>query len=248
MKWYKALLLFSLIICSLPSHGAEQHVPEKDSIITMAWDEAKVDLRLPTVEEIDRYRQDPEYKYDFVKEPESWWSRLLRWILSKISLSEGSWSVLGWTLIAIAAIALIFLILKILGVPVKGLFIFSRSTKVTNLSFSAAQMNIDDQHLEKKLHAFIDAEAYREATRILFILLLKQLNTMKLIKWSTWKTDREYYYELQDQQLKSTFLQLIRNYEYIWFGQFSLGKEQFQTVQLQFEDFTNHLVKQNSRH
>lgn len=230
----------------MPSHGEARRVPETDSM--MVWDQSKVDLRLPAIEAIDRYRQDPEYKYDLVKEPESWWKRLLRWIFSKIALGEGSWSVLGWTLIAIAAIALIFLILKILGVPVKGLFIFSRSTHVTDLSFSAAQVNIDDQHLEKKLHAFIDAEAYREATRILFILLLKQLHTMKLIQWSTWKTDREYYYELQDQELKSTFLQLIRNYEFIWFGQFSLEKEQFHTVQLQFEAFTNRLVQQNSRH
>jgi len=245
MKWFKTLLVFTFIICSVPSHGEEQYAAKADSL--MVWDQSKVDLRLPAAENISAYRQDPDYQYDLVQEPQSWMRRLLRWLLSHISLTEGSWSVMGWMLIAIAAIALIFLILKLLGVPIKGLFIFSKSTNVTDLSFSAAQVHIDDQNLEKKLHTFVDAEAYREATRILFIILLKQLNTMKLIKWNTWKTDREYYYELTDQELKSTFLQLIRNYEFIWFGQFSLGKEQFKTVQLQFEAFTNHLVQQNSR-
>lgn len=245
MRRYKLLVLFILFVLALPSFGQEEAVQETEGV--MAWDQSRVELRMPSDETIAAYQQHPDYEYDRAQLPDPWWVRLLRWLRSHISIGEGGWSVLGWTLILVASVALIFLILKILGVPVKGLFIFSRSTSVTNLSFNAANIDIDDQNLDKKLRTFIDAEAYREATRILFILLLKQLNARKLIKWSAWKTDREYYYELQNEEMKASFLQLIRHYEYIWFGQFNLGKDQFNDVRLQFETFTNQLNQPNSK-
>ncbi len=216
----------------------EEYAPA-DSI--EAWDNSVVDYRQASADTIAYFKQLPEYDYNEVKKTESLLDKFLKWLALLLFTSSGaSWT--GWILVVLAVFALLAIVIRLFGIPIKGLFVFSRSTKVTELNFSTGSGDLESENLDKLLQSFIEGQAYREATRILFLMTLRQLNRNHLIKWSIWKTDREYYYELKDEQLKAEFIEAVRQYEYIWYGKFTPEKEYFERVNLQFAQLTKSIA------
>ncbi|GEM_PF-1730221 len=238
-------ILFSVFLLAGFSALASPIELVKDSVAVEAWDNSIVDYRCATVDTMDYFRGLPEYKYDLVKEPESLFMGILRWIASYLTVSDEGLSVLGWSLIILAALALLALVIRIARIPIKGLFVFSRSTEVAELKFGAENNNIDEMRLEKMLCSFIDNKAYREATRVLFLQTLRILNKQGLIRWNAFKTDREYYYELNSDAIRDEFLQLTMKYEFIWYGKFEIDHDDFVMVKENFDGFNASLTHKN---
>ncbi len=234
MRIAKYLIAFILLSIGLNSFARQ------DSITSMvpvdAWDNSTVDYRCPTQDTITHYKAQPEYQYTVNTDVLSWWQKLVKWFLSLFRIDNGSLSLIGWIILLLGVAAVVFIIVKLLGIPIKGLFIFSKSTKVAQLNFGLDNADIENDELEKMLKVFINNQAYREATRILFLLSLRQLHRNKHIKWNAYKTDREYYYEVEAPKIKSTFLNLIRQYEFIWFGKFDINEQEFTAVRNEFDE------------
>ena len=206
-----------------------------------AWDNSKVDYRHPDVETIEHYKAQPEYRYHVNTEVFSWWKKFWNKVFSYFRFENGTLNVFGWIITAVAVLAVLFVIIKLAGISIKGLFVFSKSTKVTQLKFGKAKVEIERQKLDKLLETYIDNQAFREATRVLFLLTLRLLNRKELIEWNAFKTDREYYYELKEKKLKAQFLNIIRQYEFIWFGKFDISETAFASVKSDFDRFLNEL-------
>ncbi|MBK3517431.1 DUF4129 domain-containing protein [Carboxylicivirga marina] len=238
MKIIRLLSIVTILLLAF-NVQADGAMLASDSI--QAWDNSVVNYRCPSVDTVNYYRALPEYKYDLVKEPESILSKVLRWVSSFFTVSGEGITVLGWLLIIAAVLALLALIIKIAGIPIKGLFVFSKSTKVTQLNFGKSKANIEDQKLDNMLEVFINNQAYREATRIIFLQILRTLNRKGLIQWNAFKTDRDYFFELDDKSIKQEFLQIIRQYEYVWYGKFEISAADFEFLKANFAHFTNHL-------
>nr|WP_321450138.1 hypothetical protein [uncultured Carboxylicivirga sp.] len=231
------------IFCSIHANAQKVSIASDSNI--ESWDNSVVNYRHPSTDTIAYYKQHPDYNYNETEKAESLLNRFLRWI-AQFLMVDGHASWIGWAFLALAIFALLAIIIRLFGIPIKGLFVFSRSTKVTELSFTSGVNDIESENLEKILADFINAGAYREATRILFLISLRQLNRNKLIKWNIWKTDREYYYELKDEKLKAEFLSVIRSYEYIWYGKFTPEKERFEEVNEQFNHLTSTIKSVNN--
>ncbi len=218
---------------------------QEDSTATIvpveAWDNSIVDYRCPTQDTINYFKAQPEYQYSTNPDAISWWKKLLKWFLSLFRLGDGTLSLIGWIILLLGIAAVVFIIVKLLGIPIKGLFIFSKSTKVTQLNFGLNNADIESENLEQLLKVFINNQAYREATRVLFLLSLRSLHRNNHIKWNLYKTDRDYYYEVEKPQIKSSFLALIRHYEFIWFGKFDISEQEFSIVKDEFEQFIDQL-------
>ncbi|MCG8580346.1 MAG: DUF4129 domain-containing protein [Bacteroidales bacterium] len=238
MKLFRLIIIVCTLLFS-PAVKAEEVIAVPDSI--EAWDNSFVDYRTPTTDTIAYYRALPEYQYDLAKEPESVFSKIMRWLASYITVSGEGATVLGWFLIIAAVIALLLLIIKLAGIPVKGLFVFSRSTKVSQLNFGQQNTNIEEQKLDKMLTVFINNKAYREATRVMFLQTLRSLNRKGFIQWNAFKTDRDYYYELKEDHLKQGFLNIIRHYEFVWYGKFEISEADFEQLKNGFNQFTDEL-------
>lgn len=232
-----------LCVCFHIKVGADTITP---SDTVEAWDNSIVNYRQPTNDTISYYRQLEDYNYNSEAETESLLQKLLKWLLSKL-VTGGYITWIGWILLTLAVIALLALIIRIFGIPIKGLFVFSRSTKVTELTFSPGDNNIESENLEKLLQTFIQNEALREATRVLFLLALRQLHRAEIIRWNAGKTDREYYYEIEDAVLKAKFLDVMRQYEYIWYGKYNPQQEHFHQLNNLFDQLAIHIdaVKNN---
>ena len=226
------LLFFFLLFLISGIEGKTQ-----DSIKAEPWDRSKVDYRPASVEKMEAYKIMPEYIYDRFEKPESWWDKFKRWFWSQVVVSNLSNKIILYVLIGIAVLILLFVILKLIGIEISGLFIFTKNNKVTNLNFKQGEDDIYNDNLEKTLSIAIKNKAYREAVRILYLLNLKHLDSAAFIDWKPWKTNKDYYYELTSKEYQSLFKKLVIQYEYIWYGQFNIEENGFVKIQSCFDEF-----------
>lgn len=235
VKYLIALILLNFGVHSFAQQDSTQHHVE-------AWDNSIVNYRCPSADTIAYYKSLDEYNYATNTELLNWWQKFIKWILSFFRMGDGTLSFVGWLILLLGIAAIVFIIIRLLGVPIKGLFVFSKSTKVTQLNFALNNMDIESDELEKMLRVYTQNKAYREATRVLFLLSLRALHRGKHIRWNVYKTDRDYYYEVDNSELKEIFLSVIRKYEYVWFGKFEVSEPEFKLINNEYQQFINQIM------
>ena len=83
---------------------------------------------------------------------------------------------------------------------------------------------------------------YNLAIRYLFLQLLKSLSERKLIFFAPGKTNRLYVGELKGQRYQAEFAVLTRNYEYVWYGKFSINHDRYQALKNEFIQFSKNIA------
>jgi hypothetical protein len=73
--------------------------------------------------------------------------------------------------------------------------------------------------------------------RYYFLAFLKTLSQQKQIVFHPEKSNREYYYEIQEKGSKDAFQTLSRVYDYCWYGDFDINEEQFQKAESIFKSY-----------
>lgn len=73
---------------------------------------------------------------------------------------------------------------------------------------------------ENQLQKALDSGDQRLAIRYSYMLVLQMLQHRNLISYRQDKTNIEYYRELADGETKNTFRQMMRQYEYTWYGNY----------------------------
>ena len=135
---------------------------------------------------------------------------------------------------ALGVAAIVFLILKLAGVdPFKAI----RSKSASALPYSEYTDNIHDINMDDELEKAITVRNYRLAVRLLYLKSLKQLNDAGLIHWEPNKTNTDYSNELQNFEQRLAFNLLTRQFEYIWYGEFSIDADVFGRISDLFKDF-----------
>ena len=113
--------------------------------------------------------------------------------------------------------------------------------QMTSSSSNAAEIAEDENELrqtdyDKLINQSCKAADYRLAVRYLFLKTLQQLNYKNLVIFAPEKTNSRYVQELP-QQWRNDFSKLIIHYEYVWYGNFAVSKEQYETVQQRYSAF-----------
>ncbi len=114
--------------------------------------------------------------------------------------------------------------------------IFRNSKQYENLindETNTAEEPTDISSLEKA----IKQGQYRRATRILFLLTLRHLQSNGYIHPAPHKTNYQYHREISDIHLQQEFGNLLLYYEYIWFGHFEPTPAQFAIIHKQYQAF-----------
>ncbi len=97
--------------------------------------------------------------------------------------------------------------------------------------------NFDESDFEALLKEAIKNQNYRLAIRYYYLTLLKKLNHKKLIEYHKDKTNSDYLFEIEDQKIRSEFSYLSYVYTYIWYGEFQINREKFQSIQVKYQSF-----------
>jgi len=101
-----------------------------------------------------------------------------------------------------------------------------------------AEGNIFDIDFEKRINKALDGQDYRLATRLLFLRLLRSMAEKNIIKYGIDKTNLDYLFELGSTKYYRDFSAASRNYEYVWYGNFSMQQSQFVQVRQLLEELT----------
>ncbi|MEO6731068.1 MAG: hypothetical protein ABIN01_07610 [Ferruginibacter sp.] len=80
---------------------------------------------------------------------------------------------------------------------------------------------------------------YRMAVRYHYLQSLQKLSLKGAIKLTADKTNYEYLNELSGKSYKKAFASLTLHYEYVWYGEFQIDKDLYNTIQNKFRQFNS---------
>lgn len=213
---------FSGAVCSAQSVADKPVIP---------WDESSVvEVRQPPEQELNTFRQNPDYFYDRDDREPNFWDRLLAFLYRYLFQSIGEVSAVKYFLSALVVLVFVFIIVRLLRIPVTGFFSLSSKVQGSDLTLVNDESRREDE-LEKMLMLYKSNGAYREAIRVLYLICLKKLDKGGLIRMRENKTNREYLYELNGDADRHFFRHIARIYEYVWYGHFEPDAEAFNRIE-----------------
>lgn len=234
----KHLLLFLLFSFFLVPDFHLQAQSKSDSVLVEeneVWDAGVVNYRNPPYEQIEQWKSMPRYHYDRNESPgilSYLFSRVFQWLGS--FMGERPW--FFYIILILGGLLVFYLLLRILDVPVSGLFVLSRHQTDSPLSFGDEAHEYPTAKLQDMLSMFRANHAWREAVRVMFLLYLRELQTKGEITIRPFKTNLEYYREISDAQDKQMFRKRKRLFDVVWYGHVDLNAEQFAQVENVFDN------------
>lgn len=199
-------------------------------------DTSRLSVRSFDEQKIKEYSRESAFKYDETP-AESWWDRFWKWfweVINGILTNKYSGSFLKYLVMAAVVALVIFLAIKLLGLDFK--MIMGKS-KAIAVPFSESLENIHEINFNEQIQQAISNANYRLAVRLCYLRTLKTLNDQSLINWQPEKTNHAYVREIEDPALKKQFSQLTTQFEYIWYGEFFIDKENFGPIKSSFDLF-----------
>lgn len=121
-----------------------------------------------------------------------------------------------------------------------------------NKSIDAKAINIDVETVEEKLiESDLDrmirlAEEegnYPLALRLQYLAGVKSLALNNHIRWKKGKTNRKYIYEIKHAAINQNFQDVTLVYERIWYGNSTIGLEDYEQLKPQFKSFVQEIER-----
>jgi len=138
-----------------------------------------------------------------------------------------------WAMYTLVAGLLITLVILILRRTLSGP---GTPTGVQAEQSAEAPEDLRSFDIQTPLEAAEADQNYRLALRLRFLKVLQTLTQQGGIDWQPHKTNHDYLDELPPAQRRA-FADLVRPYEFVWYGEFPLSAEQYQRLTRQFEAF-----------
>jgi len=251
LRYLSLILIF--ITLSAGNGFAIKLKPAPKQKAVLRTDTSTVTVRYFNKDALNKYSKQPEFKYtDEVTQP-SWWERFWHWFwqwlghlfdFSKIKHARTFFSALGllveYLIILGAAAALVFFILKLVGIDTRN--IFSRKPLPADLPYSESLENIHEINFDNEIEKAVAQHNYRLAVRMLYLKCLKQLSDATLISWRPEKTNSAYVNELTDNNQRTAFKQLTTQFEYVWYGEFFIDGSVYKDINFMFQKFNKDLA------
>lgn len=203
-------------------------------------DSASIEYKQPDKVKLNEFRSDKDFIYDTAPPKESWISSFLDWLMNQIFKPiNGSglgilFDILLWGLIIAV---LVFIVLKIFKTDLRGLF---QSKSATNkIHFIAEDEDIHELDFNTMIEDAIAKGNYREAIRLSYLKILKQLTDKDLIKWQLDKTNTDYYHELKQTKYQKPYKKVSLLFEYVWYGEFQVKEADFKNTMNDFKGLSN---------
>jgi hypothetical protein len=249
-------LLFFILVANLCFGDTIKHAAPKHEKAILKTDTSAVSLRHFDAAALKAYSKNPEFQYNEPTTDLSWWARFWRWFWALIrtvwewftnlfdfsSLTKLGifWQIIKILLLAAGLAALVFFILKSAGIDMLG--IFRRKAAAAPIPYSEFFEDINQIDFDAEIENAVSKHNYRFAVRLLYLKCLKQLSDAGLIAWQIDKTNNVYIDELSDEEQRSAFKVLTRQFEYVWYGDFLIDQPVYKDINLSFNDFNKRVA------
>ncbi len=185
-------------------------------------------------------KNNEDFQYNkYVEPPQSLWGKFWNWFwwkVRQILSTKGGRTTVWSVLIALAIAVIVFFALRITGMDRNGLF--GRSSKGLQ-KYILSRHDIHQISFEDEIEKAISNGDFRLATRLQYLQALKKLSDKGYIDWRINKTNTDYLAEISDRPFNDKFATLTFNFEYVWYGEKQVSKEQFLAIRHEFQQFNN---------
>lgn len=205
------------------------------------------ELRIPPKEKIEEYKKNKHFQYqeserfkypDWLLDFLDWLDRLFGRTASKVLTRE-----LFITIFVVLLVSLIVtIILRTQDISLRTLF-GKKKIETDEVEFYSEDVN--NMNFESLIAESIKNKNYRLAVRFLYLKNLKTLSDREIITWNPNKTNYSYQYEIQNDRLRSEFINTTRIFDFVWYGEFILDGQSFDSAHNMFNEF-NRMI-QNER-
>ena len=104
-------------------------------------------------------------------------------------------------------------------------------------------IEIPKSELELLLEAALQKGDYREAIRIWFIFLIKELRHKNWIAWERKKTNVHYLREMSERRQYDAFSTTVRYFELVWYGKRQLSQVEYRALEPLFSQLLKEVEK-----
>lgn len=154
---------------------------------------------------------------------------------------EGSVKAVSIILRVFGALIIIFVLYKIVSVYMNndGNWVLGRKSDKINIHATNIDTNIHQTNFYTLVEESLLKNDYRSAIRYYYLLSLKRLSDKEIIEWDSEKTNYDYYQEIKNKKIKKQFKYISYIYDYCWYGEFNIEKQEFETSEKAFEKLFN---------
>jgi len=149
----------------------------------------------------------------------------------------GDMGFLQYVSFGILAILLSFLIYQLF---VKASF-DDKGSKIVDDFEELAPTQIPKSELELLIEKALANDDFRGAIRLYFIFIIKGLSEKGWIRWEKKKTNFSYLIEMRGKPQYESFNDVVSIYELVWYGNYSVQKEDFNSLEPRFKSLLNNL-------
>lgn len=241
------IIFFLFFLVSVCAFG------QKDSVIVKS-DKSNIVQKKFDTKNIEKYKADKDFNYvedineenaSFFRKLFSWlgrqFSRFLEWIFG-VKYAQGILASILSALPYVIAALVLFLLLKFF-VKVNSNAIVVNAKNKPLVSISEDEEFIKNKDISLLIQQAVDQKNYRLAVRYSYLNTLKQLENNKLIVWEQQKTNEDYIKEISSENIKNSFENLTRLYDFVWYGNFNINSTEFVQIELDFKQTNNLIIK-----
>lgn len=116
-----------------------------------------------------------------------------------------------------------------------------KSEEIVEITEDIAPTQIPKTALQKALEEAIARKDYREAVRVYFIFIIKDLSEKDWIDWEKEKTNYTYLREMQEREVFQDFSNSVNIFEVVWYGKRNISDQDFKSVRPIFVNLLNKL-------
>jgi hypothetical protein len=207
------------------------------------YEKDKIDIKKFDQKKLDKYKADKDFQYEEIVPEKTWFDKLIKWIVNRLlellrwlfgdRKAVGVFKFIVTIFPYVIGILMLLLILKVfLNIRTEG--IISKAGVIAHINMSEDEEIIQNKDIKILIAKALEDDNFRLAIRYHYLFILQQLESKNLIKWELQKTNRDYERELQDKMLKKHFKDITYLYDFVWYGDFNIDKDDFIKAQNRF--------------
>lgn len=184
-------------------------------------------------QKLTEYKQDKQFRYDVNPYREITLGQKLKNFLSRLLRSIFREKGVMPLLTSLVFLALIVLaVVRLSGGQFQ--WIFGKGSKHLPGQVTLPDKEIGGIDLNSLADRALQEGDLRLCIRYHYLYILKELNEAAFISWHKDKTNRDYLHEIKSPDIRSQFQTQTVIFDYVWYGKFQPGSDQFRKIQSGF--------------
>lgn len=224
------ILLFLFVVFLLPGTQAAD--------IAIKRDTSALDLRRLSETKIESYREQKAFQYTRVSGGNTLAILIQEWLyrmFGKLLRAAGNSFNPELILMVLIALTVIAIVLK--ANNINPVALFRRRKQLLHPDAVVTDENMAAMNFDALINDCENQGNLRLAVRYSYLQTLALLALAEKVKLREQKTNREYVNELTDLSTRQMFAVLVTGFEYVWYGEFSPDRLQYQSLRSAFITF-----------